>query len=285
MESPSNPVLPVIDAAAGLAPRGGAAHAALPRPQAAGLVSLKTSDTPIPQSVEIDQVKARHTRLKRSILVAAKLFEYAFRGLLMRPAMLTLTYRDVDGFEPRHISELLKRIRHWLDRRGQSFHYVWVAELQQRGALHYHVLIWLPKGLTLPKPDKQGWWPHGSTRIEWARHPVGYLIKYASKFDIKEGLPKGARLHGSGGFDQAAKQIRRWFNLPTWLKSCAGVGSRFVRVKGVGLVTADTGVCVQSPWRVSIHAGRVFANKVFEYVGGLRDIVGPYSLIGAPHLF
>lgn len=285
MQVPFHSNLAASGTTPGLAPRGGAAGAAPARPQAAGLVSLKTSDTLIPQSVEIDQDKARHTRLKRSILVAAKLFEHAFRGFRMRPAMLTLTYKDVDGFEPRHVSELLKRIRHWLDRRGHGFHYVWVAELQQRGALHYHVLIWLPKGLTLPKPDKQGWWPHGSTRIEWARHPVGYLIKYASKFDIKEGLPKGARLHGAGGFDEAARQIRRWFNLPTWLKCLAGVGSRFVRIKGIGLVTGDTGVCVQSPWRVSCRAGRVVATKVFTYVGGLRDIVGPYSLIGEPHLF
>jgi hypothetical protein len=183
-----------------------------------GLVSLKTSDTLTPHTVEIDSDKARHTRLKRSILVAAKLFEHSFRGgFRMRPAMLTLTYRDVDGFAPRHVSELLKRIRQWLLRRGRGFHYVWVAELQLRGALHYHIVIWLPKGLTLPKPDKQGWWPHGSTRIEWARHPVGYLIKYASKFDVKGGLPKGARLHGSGGFDEAAKASRK-NNLIKFLK-------------------------------------------------------------------
>jgi hypothetical protein len=261
----------------------GAAPAARNPPAAPGLVSLKTSDTP--QSVEIDPIKARHTRLKRSILVAAKLFEHAFRGFRVRPAMLTLTYRDVDGFEPRHVSELLKRIRQWVERRGHPFCYVWVAELQQRGALHYHVLIWLPKGLTLPKPDKQGWWPHGSTRIEWARHPIGYLLKYASKFDTKVGLPKGARLHGAGGLkDEAAKQIRRWFNLPTWLKHLAGVGSRFVRAKGVGLVDASTGICVPSPWRVSCRAGKITATKIFNYVGGFREIAGPYSVIGAPHL-
>ena len=254
------------------------------RPQAAGLVSLKTSDTLIANTVEIDRDKARHTRLKRSILVSAKLFEHVFRSVRMRPAMLTLTYRDVDGFAPRHISELLKRIRQWLARRGHGFYYVWVAELQKRGALHYHIVVWLPKGLTLPKPDKQGWWPHGSTRIEWARHPVGYLIKYASKFDVKSGLPKGARLHGAGGFDEASKQVRRWFNLPTWLKSLAGVSSRFMRVKGVGLVAADTGVCVQSPWRVSCCGGKVFATKIFDYIGGLANIAGPYSMLGVPHL-
>jgi hypothetical protein len=262
----------------GAPPRG----ARGPAQPASGLVSLKTSDTP--QSVEIDSEKARFTRLKRSVLVAAKLFEYAFRGIAFRPAMLTLTYREVDAFEPRHISELLKRIRHWVERRGHVFCYVWVAELQQRGALHYHVLIWLPKGLTLPKPDKQGWWPHGFTRIERARHPIGYMLKYTSKFDTKVGLPKGARLHGAGGFkDAAAKQIRRWFNLPTWLKHLAGVESRFVRAKGVGLVDASTGICVPSPWRVSCHGGKVTATEVFRYIGGFREIAGPYSVIGAPH--
>lgn len=55
--------------------------------------------------------------------------------------MLTLTYRDVDAFEPCHISLLIKHIRQWLLRRGYRMLYVWVAELQQRGALHYHVLI------------------------------------------------------------------------------------------------------------------------------------------------
>lgn len=281
MKSPISHQPLAADAAAEHPRASGGSQAAQPP---AGLVSLKTSDTLIPRTVEIDSDKARHTRLKRSILVAAKLFQQSFRGFRVKPAMLTLTYREVDGFEPRHISELLKRIRQWLQRRGARFCYVWVAELQQRGALHYHALIWLPYGLTLPKPDKQGWWPHGSTRIEWARHPIGYLIKYASKFDIQCGLPKGARLHGAGGFDEAAKQIRRWFNLPTWLKHFAGISSRFVRVKGVGLVDRVTGLCVPSPWRVSCRGGKVTAVKLFEYVGGIANVSGPYSVLGRPHL-
>lgn len=249
-----------------------------------GLVSLKTSDTYIPQTVVIDTEQARCTRLRRSILVAAGLINHIAKAERLKPAMLTLTYRDVAGSSPRDISELIKRVRQWMERRNHTMRYVWVAELQARGALHYHLILWLPKGLTLPKPDKQGWWPHGSTRIEWARYPIGYLIKYTSKFDTKGGLPKGARLHGSGGLDPSAQEIRRWFNLPTWLKHLAGVSSRFMRVKGAGLVDRATGICVQSPWRVSCSGGRVTATKVFEYIGGLRDIAGPYTMLGAPHL-
>lgn len=251
----------------------GAPHA----PQAPGLVIFKTSDTPDPNTIEIDQVACRLKRMRRSVTVAARLFGLEVGPRRFKPAMLTLTYRDVDGFKPLHVSELLKRVRHWLERRGHRMRYVWVAELQKRGALHYHVLLWLPRGLCLPKPDKQGWWPHGSTRIEWARNAVGYLCKYVSKFDGMAQLPKGARLHGAGGFDATSKSIRRWFNLPSWLQSLAGVQRRFVRVKGVGLVERGTGVCMPSPWRVSLVGARVFATRLFTYPEALRDVGGPYS--------
>ena len=250
---------------------------ALPATKAPGLVTFRTSDTPTSEPVEIDQVQARKTRLRRSVTVAARMFEFVLGPRTFKPAMLTLTYRDVDGYKPCHVSELLVRIRNWLDRRGHKFRYVWVAELQKRGALHYHVLIWLPKGLTLPKPDKQGWWPHGSTRIEWARNAIGYLCKYVSKFDDVNAFPKGARLHGSGGHEDFARQIRQWFNLPSWLKSLAGVESRFVRIKGVGLVERSTGLCVQSPWRVSVCRGRVSATRLFTYDEALPNVSGPYT--------
>lgn len=274
MKSPISNSLVEASAARADAPSG-APHAT----EAPGLVIFKTSDTALLESVEIDQVQARMKRLRRSITWAARLFEHCLGSRQYKPAMLTLTYRDIDGFKPLHISELIKRIRQWLDRRGHTMRYVWVAELQRRGALHYHVLLWLPRGLTLPKPDKQGWWPHGSTRIEWARNAIGYLCKYISKFDSLGYIPKGARLHGSGGHDEFAKQIRQWVNLPTWLKSLAGVESRYLRVKGVGLVERSTGVHVPSPWWVSFSGNRLVATRLFTYPTALRDVAGPYSEI------
>ena len=249
-----------------------------PLAPASGLVILKTSDTPTP--IEIDQQRARLSRMRRTTTWSANLLQQTLGPRGYKPALLTLTYHKVDGFRPRHISQLFNHIRNWIGRRGYAFHFVWVAELQQRGALHYHVIVWLPRGLTLPKPDKQGWWPHGFTKIEWARNAVGYLLKYASKFDTKHQLPKGARLYGSGGLDATGKQICRWVNLPTWLKPLAGVGSRFMRIKGCGLVERDTGVCVPSPWRVSCSAGKVSATKIFDYVGGIAHVGGPYSMLG-----
>jgi hypothetical protein len=168
----------------------------------------------------------------------------------------------------------------WLKRRGHRLRYVWVAELQQRGALHYHALLWLPRGLSLPKPEKKGWWPHGSTRIEWARKPAGYLVKYASKLDSKVGLgfPPGARLHGKGGLEELGRSVSRWFNLPHWARGVCDLAGAAVRIKGIGLVERDSGVCLPSPWRLSrSEAGTLYAQRVFSYIDALRDVAGPFS--------
>lgn len=244
-----------------------------------GLVTSHTSGTP-EGLVELDPFLTRMRRLRRSVITAARMHEFELQAEPRRTAMLTLTYREVSGWHPRHISDLLRMARAWLARRDCRMRYVWVAELQQRGALHYHVLLWLPPSLTVPKPDNQGWWPHGSTRIEWARKPVGYLAKYASKLDSKVGLgfPPGARLHGDGGLEPFGRSVAQWFNLPHWAREVCDLAGRAVRVKGVGLVDRSSGVCLPSPWRLSRSpSGTAYAQRVFSYVDAIRDVAGPYS--------
>jgi hypothetical protein len=245
----------------------------------AGLVSPHTSGTP-GSLIEVDPFLTRLRRLRRSVLTAVRLHEYELLRQRHRPAMLTLTYREVGAWNPRHISELLQRVRVWLKRRGHRLRYVWVAELQQRGALHYHVLVWLPRGLTLPKPDKQGWWAHGSTRIEWARKPAGYLAKYASKLDSKVGMgfPPGARLHGKGGLEGFGRAVAQWFNLPAWAREVCDLAGRAMRIKGLGLVDRESGVCLPTPWRVSRSpSGTTMLERAWSYVRGLREVAGPFS--------
>lgn len=218
--------------------------------------------------------------MRRSVLVAADMHEFELRGQRHKPAMVTLTYRQVGDWHARHVSELLRHIRGWLKRRGYVLRYVWVAELQQRGALHYHVLLWLPRGLTLPKPDKQGWWPHGSTRIEWARKPAAYLAKYASKLDSKAGtgFPPGARLFGKGGLEDLGRSVASWWNLPGWARQVCDLAGRAMRVKGLGLVDRESGVCLPSPWRLSrSESGTFFAERMWSYVDALRTVAGPFS--------
>ena len=86
----------------------------------------------------------------------------------------------------------------------------------------YLLVLWLPIGITLPKPDKQGWWPHGMTRIEWVKRPVAYLAKYLSKDDA-DAFPKGCRIMGCGGLSEPARNERCWWLMPTWVKDIASI--------------------------------------------------------------
>jgi hypothetical protein len=168
-------------------------------------------------------------------------------GFRYRAAMLTLTYRDLDGWRPDHLAQLQAHVRNWLKRRGVRYGYVWVAELQQRGAVHYHLVLWLPKGLTLPKPDKQGWWPHGMTRIEWARKPIGYLLKYASKGAPGLTFPKGLRLYGTSRLAEVPRRICRYWKTPRYAREAlTGQGMEgpgdVIRAPGGGFVDRLTGL-------------------------------------------
>lgn len=173
------------------------------------------------------RAKARCARLRDAIREAAKLHEeadrYASHRLgrsAHRKTFLTLTYRPGVDWSKRHISEFLDRLRKWLGARDAKLLYAWVAELQGRGALHYHVLVWVPRRLRLPRPDASGWWPHGMSNVETARNPVGYMVKYATKTRPEDlaRLPKGVRLHGNGGHDPARRTRLRETLAPFWIR-------------------------------------------------------------------
>lgn len=176
------------------------------------------------RATETDKHRARIARMRQQVGFSARAIQVAGRRPGFRPhyvAMLTATYADAADWRPRHLSDLLKHVRRWLQRRGYSMQYVWVAELQERGAIHYHVGLWLPEGVKIPKPDKQGWWEHGSTRIEAARDAVGYLMSYLSKGGDHLKLPDGARMHGSGGVEHSLRRARRWLSMPAWVQARA----------------------------------------------------------------
>lgn len=232
---------------------------------AAGLVSSQTTVPNRPNvfanvphgSIIIDRQATRLKRLKCSVLTAARL--HSQQVTKWKVAMLTTTYRPDVQWKPNQVADLLRGIRKWLASRGVEFRYVWVQELTKKGRPHYHVLVWLPFGLTLPKPDKRGWWPHGFTKIEWARNAVGYIAKYASKgTDEVAGFPKGARLHGNGGVTGAALLEQRWWKLPGWLRPNADPADRWKPRKGGGYASPVTGEFRNSPWQVGYAGGHVF---------------------------
>lgn len=237
-----------------------------------GLVPSSTSDTRR-VSIEIDPNKQRALRLRKSIITGARLHDQEAQKGSHRGAwyMLTTTYADGRDSSPRDVSELLKRLRGHFNRivrlkyRGHRpvFRYLWVGELTKRLRPHYHILIWIPRGMWLPKADRQGWWPHGSTKIEKARNAVGYLAKYASKFcaATAEAFPKGFRTHGVGGLNDESKRELRWWKSPSDAREALGPTADIRKALG-GYVDKLTGEFWPSPWRVFFDKGRTIAWKL-----------------------
>lgn len=232
------------------------------------------------KATEVDKRKSRVSRLRRAVgfsarAIGAALDRPGFRGRYV--AMLTLTYANGDDWQPLHVAALLKNVREFMRKAGHSMHYVWVAELQKRGALHYHIGLWLPQGFTIPKPDECGWWPHGWTNITEARRAVPYLLKYMSKAMDCEGFPKGARVYGVGGVETALRRARRWLGYPAFIKARADISDDWRRAPGGGWSDPD-GVVVPSEFERCWIGDRWACVQVNNY-GRPFDASGPFSWI------
>lgn len=212
---------------------------------AAGLVTVSTSDT----CCRIDRKdrRPRWWRLRRVVrgYVEAVDAERRSAGDRRRWAMVTLTYRPGIDYRPYHVSHLIKAMREWHRRRRLPFRYCWVAELQERGAVHYHLLVLVHPRHPLPKPDKCGWWPHGWTRIEWARKACAYITKYATKgVDDAASFPKGLRAFGVGSCPVSLS----WHRSPSWLRRITSPGYVIRRERGGWWWVDDERLLIQSPY-------------------------------------
>ena len=236
-----------------------------------GLVPSSTSDTRT-ISVELDKDAIRAHRLKKSVITGARLHDQEATKGSTRGAwyMLTTTYASASRASPRDISELLKRVRGYFNRatragryNGTRFRYLWVLELTKALKPHYHVLLWVPRGVFIPHVDRKGWWPHGLTKFEKARNAVGYLAKYASKFCAAAAgaLPKGFRTHAVGGLGDESKRELRWWKSPAEAREALGAAADIRKVLG-GYADKLTGVFWPSPWRVFFMNGRTFCWRV-----------------------
>lgn len=185
----------------------------------------------------------------RRVVIAAADATRDLPGFRSYAAFVTLTYRNGEPWRPEHVTRYVRRVREHLRRRGVTCRYQWVLELTQRGIPHYHVLFWLPRDVRLQKPDESGQWAHGSSRIERARRPVGYLVKYATKGGVECGvLPQGARLFGVGAPDRSVRFARHRAGLPAWLTDVCSPDEFVFRVTGVGWVERGSGAMYVTPF-------------------------------------
>lgn len=216
---------------------------------ALGLVNTETSPPPSNGAAWRAFGRARRLgRTKRAVIGAAAIIEAACPSDRFYRVMITPTYAPGISWQPYHVTYLVERMRKYLARRGVLLRFVWVMELTKAGNPHYHLVVWLPKGVMLPKPDQAGWWPHGSTRIEAARRPIAYLAKYVSKGTDTERIPHGARIRGAGGLESAGRIMLRWKLLPRYVRLDTEPGEHCIKPRGLGgWVSTVTGQFWPSP--------------------------------------
>lgn len=250
---------------------------------AAGLVPSKTS--PIEISFDKSECRLRRwKRLKSSVWQAAALHQIHQAG--HRPSVpwfVTLTYRPGYEWAPHHVADALEAFRRWCKRKSVPCRYVWVAELQQRGAVHYHLLVWLPVGVRMPHWDRTTrasrrevapFWVMGMSNTQPAKAGVGYLMKYISKLGKYHEFPPGCRTYGAGGLDHDGRQIRAWYRLPMWAKCLVGVG-QFSRCPG-GVVDLLTGELHRCPYAVLFSKKGLTLTVCGSIPERFHD--GPYSI-------
>lgn len=230
-----------------------------PESGSSGLVSLETNKT---KRLRVTiKGSNRLPKMRRVLLAAAKHLQEEMQqgGFRYRVAFITTTYRPETEWEPNHISILMDRYRKWCGRRNIIIKGVWVMETTKAGKPHYHIALFLPRGLTPPKPDSQGWWKHGLTNCTWAKRPVGYLAKYASK-GFTHPLPRGARVYGTYG---VSRQTLSYWRAPYWLRQCSYPGD-VIKRNGEWWENHSTGFAYRSPW---VLEGFGLEGTVLAWVG------------------
>lgn len=243
--------------------------------EGAGLVPYKTNrDSSLESLVNLSPsacAERRVNRLKRSVWASGHLHGLAENGFRASvPWFVTLTYAKANSWAGNHLSKAVQGFRDWCKSRNVSCRYTWVAEIQPRrlerlgeAVVHYHLLAWLPVGVRMPMWDRRtanarggerkAFWPHGMTQREVAKSGVGYLMKYLSKLGELTRFPKGLRVYGIGGLNETGRSVRRWYNLPEWVKSSFGVGD--VVRRSFGLVVRRTGEILEPAYAVRVVPG------------------------------
>lgn len=174
------------------------------------------------------------TRAKRARRIHRAWLGQAWQQVQAGKAWLAywgLTIRPEVQWHPRMISNLVQELRRRY--RGSLLDDFWVGELQPgTGQPHYNLYLLMRRGVSLPKPDQAGLWPHGSTHTKAIKeHKDGLYGSglYGSKLSQKgepggPQFPKGFRLYGmklGKGLGRASRILVRLARLPAWIHDLA----------------------------------------------------------------
>lgn len=181
-----------------------------------------------------------------------------------RAIFASTTYSPGNAWSPRHITECLHRLSKLLG--ADLLAYAWVAELQERGAVHYHICLittasaWLPM-LDTAYPDRHirvPLWPYGTSHMDFDRKPSQkYLTDYLEKAEQKrDEFPKGLRIFSvvirKSVQGALAPRTLFWFRL----SAAVTVVAKFIERK----------VFAEAQWiRMGVEA---FIGWSWQYLGG-----------------
>ncbi|KVC47354.1 hypothetical protein WI71_11015 [Burkholderia diffusa] len=224
-----------------VSPTAAGRHCATAAPSSRSSELVRKTATSATRTEKKRKTKAR----KRMSRVIREQRRHA-RAMGLRAVALTLSFESDYEFSPGHISDFLERVRKALKRLGHSLPYTWV--LERAGRLHYHLMLWLPRGFRLDKEKLAGWWPWGATWAASCRQ-VKAWGRYIAKFNCMPRIPKAARLFGYGGLDACGKAAVQHAALPRWLQALVPCGTAVRRFPGGGWANLGTGEIHVSPYR------------------------------------
>lgn len=127
-------------------------------------------------------------RARKSVLIALNSLKfYVNRGTHVMK-LITLTFSDIMQFknfiDKNGLNTYLTNLRIHIEKKlsgRKDFFYLWLFEVQERAVPHYHLILVLPKGVSIKFPDKSNWhW--GSSNIRTVspqkyRSMFSYLTK------------------------------------------------------------------------------------------------------------
>jgi len=170
----------------------------------------------------VDIFERRLRRMQRRIGAWAQVVESWMVNNPCALVMVTLTYARVGDYQAGHIRNYMNRLRGML--KDDLLGWAWVAEIQKRGAVHYHMMVLISEGERVPMPDKQGHWEHGLSNVQRARTPY-YLVAYAGKKGQKDfaRYPRGSRTYAAS-IRFGDKTLKELYRRTAGLPGSGGVG-------------------------------------------------------------
>jgi hypothetical protein len=197
-----------------------------------------------------DQHLSRVKRMRKRVWYAVKALAYVQETQGGALHMITLTYAGVGDWGAHDVSRFVR----WCRSKGAR-HYVWVAELQRRGAVHYHALVLWPHGELWVKPGgAAGGWAHGFTWVTPNVRRPFYIMKYLQKgVRSDKKFPRGMRLYGMSAASMRCLPFQercdeRLSLLPRWLGAQAVSDWRVLTARRVIGGIDWWGLAIYSPY-------------------------------------